>query len=206
MLNKARIAVLVSGGGTNLEALFNAQAAGALPHGEIVAVLSSSPDVFALERAKRRGVPAIPLSRKQLGQEAFEAALTQKLAEHRADLIVLAGFLSILSADFVRRWPDRIVNVHPSLIPAFCGKGYYGLKVHQAALERGVKVTGATVHLVNEIPDGGRILLQKAVDILPGDTPEVLQRRVMEQAEWVLLPQAVEQLAAHIAAEKEEHL
>ena len=206
MLNKARIAVLVSGGGTNLEALFNAQAAGALPHGEIVAVLSSSPDVFALERAKRRGVPAIPLSRKQLGQEAFEAALMQKLAEHRADLIVLAGFLSILSADFVRRWPDRIVNVHPSLIPAFCGKGYYGLKVHQAALERGVKVTGATVHLVNEIPDGGRILLQKAVDILPGDTPEVLQRRVMEQAEWVLLPQAVEQLAAHIAAEKEEHL
>lgn len=206
MLNKARIAVLVSGGGTNLEALFNAQAAGALPHGEIVAVFSSSPDVFALERAKRRGVPAIPLSRKQLGQEAFEAALTQKLAEHRADLIVLAGFLSILSADFVRRWPDRIVNVHPSLIPAFCGKGYYGLKVHQAALERGVKVTGATVHLVNEIPDGGRILLQKAVDILPGDTPEVLQRRVMEQAEWVLLPQAVEQLAAHIAAEKEEHL
>ena len=206
MLNKARIAVLVSGGGTNLEALFNAQAAGALPHGEIVAVLSSSPDVFALERAKRRGVPAIPLSRKQLGQEAFEAALMQKLAEHRADLIVLAGFLSILSADFVRRWPDRIVNVHPSLIPAFCGKGYYGLRVHQAALERGVKVTGATVHLVNEIPDGGRILLQKAVDILPGDTPEVLQRRVMEQAEWVLLPQAVEQLAAHIAAEKEEHL
>ena len=171
-----------------------------------MAVLSSSPDVFALERAKRRGVPALPLSRKQLGQEAFEAALMQKLAEHRADLIVLAGFLSILSADFVRRWPDRIVNVHPSLIPAFCGKGYYGLKVHQAALERGVKVTGATVHLVNEIPDGGRILLQKAVDILPGDTPEVLQRRVMEQAEWVLLPQAVEQLAAHIAAEKEDHL
>ena len=206
MLNKARIAVLVSGGGTNLEALFNAQAAGALPHGEIVAVLSSSPDVFALERAKRRGVPAIPLSRKQLGQEAFEAALTQKLAEHRADLIVLAGFLSILSADFVRRWPDRIVNVHPSLIPAFCGKGYYGLKVHEEALRRGVKVTGATVHLVNEIPDGGRILLQKAVEVLPGDTPEVLQRRVMEQAEWVLLPRAVEQLSAQIASEKEDHL
>ena len=197
MLNKARIAVLVSGGGTNLEALLNAQETGALPHGEIVLVLSSNPEAYALERAKRRGVPAIPLSRKQLGQ-----ALTQ----YRVDLVVLAGFLSILSSDFVRRWPDRIVNVHPSLIPAFCGKGYYGLKVHEAALRRGVRVTGATVHLVNEIPDGGRILLQKAVDILPGDTPETLQRRVMEQAEWVLLPQAAEQLAAHIATEKEEHL
>ena len=203
MLN---IAVLVSGGGTNLEALLNAQEAGALPHGEIVLVLSSNPEAYALERAKRRGVPAIPLSRKQLGQEPFEAALMEALTQYRVDLVVLAGFLSILSSDFVRRWPDRIVNVHPSLIPAFCGKGYYGLKVHEAALRRGVRVTGATVHLVNEIPDGGRILLQKAVDILPGDTPETLQRRVMEQAEWVLLPQAAEQLAAHIATEKEEHL
>lgn len=206
MLNKARIAVLVSGGGTNLEALFNAQAAGALPHGEIVLVLSSNPGAFALERAKRRGVPAFAVSRRELGPEGFEAALMKKLVEYRVDLIVLAGFLSILSENFVRRWPDRIVNVHPSLIPAFCGKGYYGLKVHEAALRRGVKVTGATVHLVNEIPDGGRILLQKAVDILPGDTPETLQRRVMEQAEWALLPRAVEQLAAHIAAEKEDHL
>ena len=206
MLNKARIAVLVSGGGTNLEALLNAQEAGALPHVEIVLVLSSNPEAYALERAKRRGVPAIPLSRKQLGQEPFEAALMEALTQYRVDLVVLAGFLSILSADFVRHWPDRIVNVHPSLIPAFCGKGYYGLKVHEAALRRGVRVTGATVHLVNEIPDGGRILLQKAVDILPGDTPETLQRRVMEQAEWVLLPQAAEQLAAHIATEKEEHL
>ena len=206
MLNKARIAVLVSGGGTNLEALLNAQEAGALPHVEIVLVLSSNPEAYALERAKRRGVPAIPLSRKQLGQEPFEAALMEALTQYRVDLVVLAGFLSILSAVFVRRWPDRIVNVHPSLIPAFCGKGYYGLKVHEAALRRGVRVTGATVHLVNEIPDGGRILLQKAVDILPGDTPETLQRRVMEQAEWVLLPQAAEQLAAHIATEKEEHL
>ncbi|WP_302495365.1 phosphoribosylglycinamide formyltransferase [Dysosmobacter welbionis] len=206
MLNKARIAVLVSGGGTNLEALLNAQEAGALPHGEIVLVLSSNPEAYALERAKRRGVPAIPLSRKQLGQEPFEAALMEALTQYRVDLVVLAGFLSILSSDFVRRWPDRIVNVHPSLIPAFCGKGYYGLKVHEAALRRGVRVTGATVHLVNEIPDGGRILLQKAVDILPGDTPETLQRRVMEQAEWVLLPQAAEQLAAHIATEKEDHL
>ena len=206
MLNKARIAVLVSGGGTNLEALLNAQEAGALPHGEIVLVLSSNPEAYALELAKRRGVPAIPLSRKQLGQEPFEAALMEALTQYRVDLVVLAGFLSILSSDFVRRWPDRIVNVHPSLIPAFCGKGYYGLKVHEAALRRGVRVTGATVHLVNEIPDGGRILLQKAVDILPGDTPETLQRRVMEQAEWVLLPQAAEQLAAHIATEKEDHL
>lgn len=206
MLNKAHIAVLVSGGGTNLEALFNAQAAGDLPHGEIVLVLSSNPGAFALERAKRRGVPAFAVSRKQLGQEPFEAALMKALTQYRVDLVVLAGFLSILSENFVRRWPDRIVNVHPSLIPAFCGKGYYGLRVHQAALERGVKVTGATVHLVNEIPDGGRILLQKAVEVQPGDTPETLQRRVMEQAEWVLLPQAVEQLAAHIAAEKEDHL
>ena len=206
MLNKARIAVLVSGGGTNLEALFNAQAAGDLPHGEIVLVVSSNPDAFALERAKRRGVPAFAVSRKQLGQEPFEAALMEALTQYRVDLVVLAGFLSILSENFVRRWPDRIVNVHPSLIPAFCGKGYYGLRVHQAALERGVRVTGATVHLVNEIPDGGRILLQKAVEVQPGDTPEVLQRRVMEQAEWVLLPQAVEQLSAHIAMEKEDHL
>lgn len=206
MLNKAHIAVLVSGGGTNLEALFNAQAAGDLPHGEIVLVLSSNPGAFALERAKRRGVPAFAVSRKQLGQEPFEAALMEALTQYRVDLVVLAGFLSILSENFVRRWPDRIVNVHPSLIPAFCGKGYYGLKVHEAALRRGVKVTGATVHLVNEIPDGGRILLQKAVEVQPGDTPETLQRRVMEQAEWVLLPQAVEQLAAHIAAEKEDHL
>ena len=206
MLNKAHIAVLVSGGGTNLEALFNAQAAGDLPHGEIVLVLSSNPGAFALERAKRRGVPAFAVSRRELGPEGFEAALMKKLVEYRVDLVVLAGFLSILSENFVRRWPDRIVNVHPSLIPAFCGKGYYGLKVHEAALRRGVKVTGATVHLVNEIPDGGRILLQKAVEVQPGDTPETLQRRVMEQAEWVLLPQAVEQLSAHIAMEKEDHL
>ena len=191
MLNKARIAVLVSGGGTNLEALLNAQEAGALPHGEIVLVLSSNPEAYALERAKRRGVPAIPLSRKQLGQEPFEAALMEALTQYRVDLVVLAGFLSILSADFVRRWPDRIVNVHPSLIPAFCGKGYYGLRVHQAALERGVKVTGATVHFVSEECDGGPIVSQKAVEVLPDDTPEVLQRRVMEQCEWKLLPQAV---------------
>ena len=203
MLTKARIAVLVSGGGTNLEALLKAQESGAIPHGEIVLVCASSQGVYALERAKNHGVAAAAFPRKDMTQEAFETALMKKLTESRADLIVLAGFLSILSGNFVKRWPDRIVNVHPSLIPAFCGKGYYGLKVHEAALERGVKVTGATVHLVNEIPDGGRILLQKAVEILPGDTPEILQRRVMEQAEWVLLPKAVELLSARIAAKKE---
>ena len=206
MLRRARIAVLVSGGGTDLEALLGAQATGGIPHGEIVLVCASNETAFALERARRRGIPAFGIPRRALGQEKFEAALTEKLADYRVDLIVLAGFLSILSEDFVRRWPDRIVNIHPSLIPAFCGKGYYGLKVHEEALRRGVKVTGATVHLVNEIPDGGRILLQKAVEVLPGDTPEVLQRRVMEQAEWVLLPRAVEQLSAQIASEKEDHL
>ena len=199
MLNKARIAVLVSGGGTNLEALLKAQESGAIPHGEIVVVLSSTEGAYALERAKNHGVPGFAVPRKAMTQAEFETALEEKLTEYQADLIILAGFLSILSADFVSRWPERIINVHPSLIPAFCGKGFYGLKVHEAALSRGVKVTGATVHLVNEIPDGGRILLQKAVDILPGDTAEVLQRRVMEQAEWVLLPQAAEMLCKQIS-------
>ena len=202
-MKRARIAVLVSGGGTNLEALLSAQEAGRIPHGEIVLVLSSSAGAYALERAKNHGVPGFAVPRKGVSQEAFEAGLTDKLTEYRADMIVLAGFLSILSEGFVKRWPERILNVHPALIPSFCGKGMYGLKVHEAALARGVKVTGATVHLVNEIPDGGRILLQKAVDILPGDTPEVLQRRVMEQAEWVLLPQAAELLSKQICeAEK----
>ena len=198
-MSRARIAVLVSGGGTNLEALLNAQEAGSIPHGEIVVVLSSSPGAYALERAKNHGVPGFAVPRKRNTQADFEAGLTEKLTEYRADMIVLAGFLSILSQDFVRRWPDRIINVHPALIPSFCGEGMYGLRVHEAALEKGVKVTGATVHLVDEIPDGGRILLQKAVEILPGDTPEVLQRRVMEQAEWVLLPQAAELVAQGLA-------
>lgn len=193
MLNKARIAVLVSGGGTNLEALLRAQEQNRLPHGEIVLVLSSSPDAYALTRAERHGVPAAAIPRGG-SAEVFERELSARLQNARIDLIVLAGFLSILSGEFVGQWPDRIVNVHPSLIPAFCGKGYYGLKVHEAVLAEGVKITGATVHLVNEVPDGGRILLQKAVRVLPGDTPESLQRRVMEQAEWVLLPRAVEQL------------
>ena len=195
---KARIAVFVSGGGTNLEALLNAQERGDIPHGEIVLVCASNETAYALTRAANHGVPGVAIPKKLMSQEAFEANLSLKLAEYRVDLIVLAGFLSILSENFVKQWPDRIINIHPSLIPSFCGKGMYGLKVHEAALARGVKVTGATVHLVNEIPDGGRILLQKAVDILPDDTAETLQRRVMEQAEWILLPQAAELLSKQI--------
>ena len=199
----SRIAVLVSGGGTNLEHLLLAQEAGRIPHGKIVLTVSDSPGAYALKRAENHGIPGVCVPKKGVPQAEFEAALSKELAACRADMVILAGFLAILSPEFVRQWPDRILNIHPSLIPSFCGKGYYGLKVHEAALARGVKVTGATVHFVNEIPDGGRILLQKAVDILPGDTPEVLQRRVMEQAEWVLLPQAAELVAAQIAEEKE---
>ena len=200
-MKKARIAVFVSGGGTNLEALLKAQEAGSIPHGEIVLVCASNETAYALTRAANHGVPGVAVPKKNRSQEEFEAALTAHLKEHRIDLIVLAGFLSILSEDFVKQWPDRIINVHPSLIPSFCGKDYYGLRVHEAALEKGVKVTGATVHIVNEIPDGGRILLQKAVEIQPDDTPEVLQRRVMEQAEWILLPQATEMLSKQISEE-----
>ena len=192
---KARIAVLVSGGGTNLQALLDAQHAGKLPSGEIVLVVSNVAGAYALERAKKAGVPGCTLLKKALGsQEAFEAALLRTLQENRIDVIILAGFLNILSGNFTDRYPDRILNIHPSLIPSFCGAGFYGLKVHEAALAYGVKVTGATVHFVNSVPDGGRIIAQKAVDIFPGDTPESLQRRVMEQAEWVLLPQAAEQV------------
>ena len=200
-MKKARIAVFVSGGGTNLEALLKAQEAGAIPHGEIVLVCASNETAYALTRAANHGVPGVAVPKKNLSQDAFETALTKQLKEHRIDLIVLAGFLSILSEEFVNQWPDRIINVHPSLIPSFCGKDYYGLRVHEAALEKGVKVTGATVHIVNEIPDGGRILLQKAVEVQPDDTPETLQRRVMEQAEWILLPQATELLSKQISEE-----
>ena len=200
-MKKARIAVFVSGGGTNLEALLKAQEAGAIPHGEIVLVCASNETAYALTRAANHGVPGVAVPKKKLSQDEFEAALNEHLKEHRIDLIVLAGFLSILSENFVKQWPDRIINIHPSLIPSFCGKDYYGLRVHEAALEKGVKVTGATVHIVNEIPDGGRILLQKAVEIQPDDTPEVLQRRVMEQAEWILLPQATEMLSKQISEE-----
>jgi len=200
MMNKARIAVFVSGGGTNLEALLNAQEKGEIPHGEIVLVCASNETAYALTRAANHGVPGVAVPRKGKTQMEFEQALSQHLADHQIDIIVLAGFLSILSADFVKQWPERIVNVHPSLIPSFCGKGMYGLKVHESALEYGVKVTGATVHLVNEIPDGGRILLQKAIEIKPDDTAETLQRRVMEQAEWILLPRAAEQVSAELMA------
>ena len=203
-MNRTRIAVLVSGGGTNLQALLDAQSAGNLPDGEIVAVISSNAGAYALERARTAGVPAYAVARRECAsQEEFESRISAVLAECGAELIVLAGFLSILSADFTKRWPRRILNVHPALIPAFSGKGCYGLRVHEAALAKGVKVTGATVHFVNEIPDGGEILLQKAVDVLPGDTPETLQRRVMEQAEWVLLPQAAQSVAKAIREEKE---
>ena len=204
MLRKARIAVLVSGGGTNLQALLDAQASGALHSGEIVAVISSKPDVYALTRAASAGVPGFVAARKDCASQAeFEEKISTVLREQQVDLIILAGFMSILSADFTSRWPERIINVHPALIPSFCGKGAYGLKVHEMALEYGVKVTGATVHFVNEIPDGGKILLQKAVDILPDDTAETLQRRVMEQAEWILLPQAAEMVSAALMNEKE---
>ena len=201
MLTKARIAVFVSGGGTNLEALLQAQEAGAIPHGEIVLVCASNETAYALTRAANHGVPGVAVPKKKMTQAEFESELSRHLQEYHVDLIVLAGFLSILSADFVKHWPERIINVHPALIPSFCGKGMYGLKVHEAALAYGVKVTGATVHLVNEIPDGGRILLQKAVEILPDDTAETLQRRVMEQAEWILLPQAVELLCKQLVGE-----
>lgn len=195
MKEKARIAVLVSGGGTNLQALLDAQQSGVLHSGEIVLVVSNNSKAYALERAAKAGVETAV--RKG---PAFEDELRALLKQYRIDLIILAGFMRILSERFTSEWPNRILNVHPSLIPAFCGKGYYGLRVHEEALRRGVKVTGATVHFVNEIPDGGEILLQKAVDVLPGDTPEQLQRRVMEQAEWILLPQAAELVSKGVKA------
>ena len=193
---KAKIAVLVSGGGTNLQALIDAQHSGMIHSGEICAVISNKADAYALERAKNAGIPGFVVSKKELGsQEAFEAKIKEILTENEVDIIVLAGFMCILSENFTKAYPERIINVHPSLIPSFCGKGFYGLYVHEAALAYGVKVTGATVHFVNEIPDGGKIILQKAVAIEEGDTPEVLQKRVMEQAEWIILPQAVEQVS-----------
>ena len=195
MKEKARIAVLVSGGGTNLQALLDAQQSGVLHSGEIILVVSNNSKAYALERAAKAGVETAV--RKG---PAFEEELRVLLQQYRIDLIILAGFMRILSERFTSEWPNRILNVHPSLIPAFCGKGYYGLRVHEEALRRGVKVTGATVHFVNEIPDGGEILLQKAVDVLPGDTPEQLQRRVMEQAEWILLPQAAELVSKGVKA------
>ena len=192
------IAVLVSGGGTNLQALIDAQA-NVLQHGKIKLVISSKPDVYALQRAKQAGIDQCVITKRDyVTQEEFSNALLKQLQICQIDMIVLAGYLSILDETIIRAYPNRIINIHPSLIPSFCGKGYYGLKVHEAALAYGVKVTGATVHIVNEVPDGGKILLQKAVDILPSDTPETLQQRVMEEAEWILLPQAAEMIAKEI--------
>ena len=189
----ARIAVLVSGGGTNLQALIDAQKAGTLHSGTIALVVSNAAGAYALERAKNAGIPGVTLLKKQLGGQAgFENALQQTLEEHQIDVIVLAGFMTILSGNFTDKWPRRILNIHPALIPSFCGEGFYGLKVHEEALKRGVKVTGATVHIVDEGTDTGPILLQKAVEVKEGDTPEILQRRVMEEAEWQILPKAVE--------------
>ena len=201
---KAKIAVLVSGGGTNLQAILDAQAAGKLPHGEVSLVVSNRTGAYALERARAAGVETLTLTKKACGgQEGFEAALQKALVDRGIELIVLAGFLAILSGAFTDRWPRRILNVHPSLIPAFCGEGFYGLRAHEAVLQKGVKVTGATVHFVNEVPDGGEILFQKAVRVRPGDTPETLQRRVMEQAEWKLLPRAVELVSREIVSRRD---
>ena len=200
MLN---IAVLVSGGGTNLQALLDAQTAGEIHGGRIALVLASKPGVYALERAQRAGVPSSVIVRREFPtQEAYDDALLARLAEAKIDLVVLAGFLTIISERVVARYENRILNVHPSLIPSFCGEGFYGLRVHEEALRRGVKVTGATVHFVNNVCDGGPIVLQKAVAVEEGDTPETLQRRVMEQAEWLLLPRAVRMLSEQVEGEK----
>lgn len=190
---KTRIAVFVSGGGTNFEALINAQENGKIPHGEIVLMVSSSKTAYALKRAENHGIKSVVCSKKELGsQESFEEEILKNLEENDVQLIVLAGFMSILSKEFTKKYENRIINIHPSLIPSFCGEGFYGLHVHEAALKKGVKVTGATVHIVNEIPDGGPIIMQKAVCIEENDTPEILQKRVMEQAEWKILPESVE--------------
>ena len=194
-MEKARIAVLVSGGGTNLQALIDAQQSGIINSGTISLVIANNPNAYALERAAKAGIQTRVITKKMSGsQAAFEQGIKDALTENQIDLIVLAGFMSILSEDFTKDYPERILNVHPSLIPSFCGAGYYGLRVHEEALAYGVKVTGATVHFVNEIPDGGKIILQKAVEIQEGDTPEILQKRVMEQAEWKILPAAVEKV------------
>lgn len=195
---RARVAVLVSGGGTNLQALIDAAARGEMPHAELSLVVSNRRSAYALERAEKADVTGVFLAK-----DNFEARLSELLEEHKIDVIVLAGFLRILSGEFTAKWSGRILNIHPSLIPAFCGEGWYGLRVHEEALKYGVKVTGATVHYVNHIPDGGEIIYQKAVEVLPGDTPELLQRRVMEQAEWILLPMAVEKVAKELCDQDE---
>ena len=202
-MKKTKIAVFVSGGGTNFEAIIKASETGKIPHGEFSLVLSSNPEAYALERAKNHGIESVVVSRKEYGDK-FEEKIIEELDKRGIEMIVLAGFMSILSASFTDRYNSRIINVHPSLIPSFCGKGFYGLKVHEAALEYGVKVTGATVHYVNSIPDGGKIIAQRAVYIEDGDTPEILQKRVMEQAEWIILPEACEKVAALLSESAEE--
>ncbi len=203
-MKKVRIAVFVSGNGSNLQAIIDYERAGHIPHGEIALVLSSRADAYALSRAALANIPSAVVSRKEFSDTAeFEKKIESVLREFKIDLIVLAGYMTILSADFVKKYPERIINVHPSLIPSFCGKGYYGLRVHEAALNYGVKVTGATVHFVNEVPDGGRIILQKSVMIRKGETPESLQTHVMRNAEWIILPRAVEMVAKMIAKGRE---
>lgn len=202
MNKKVYIAVFVSGGGTNLQALINAEKSGILKNGTIRLVVSSNKNALALKRAQTAGIKTAVCERKGISQEEFEKKLLSALEKENIEVIVLAGFMSILSADFVKHYPDRIINVHPSLIPSFCGEGFYGLRVHKAALDYGVKVTGATVHFVNEIPDGGRIIMQKAINVEEGDTPEVLQKRVMENAEWIILPASAEKVCRKIKEEK----
>lgn len=197
-MKKVKVAVLVSGGGTNLQAILNAVDDRIITSAEIKVVISNNPNAFALTRAENHGVRGVCINKKELGGLEFENRLVALLKELEIDLIVLAGFMCILSESFTKTFANRIINVHPALIPSFCGKGYYGLKVHEEALKYGVKVTGATVHFVNEIPDGGKIIAQKAVEILDGDTPEILQKRVMEQAEWILLPRAIESVSKDI--------
>ncbi len=206
MNNKVNIAVLVSGGGTNLQALINAQKSGIITSGEIKLVVSSNKNAYALKRAENAEIKTAVCERKVISQKEFEESILNALEKEKIEVIVLAGFMSILSADFVKRYPERIINVHPSLIPSFCGEGFYGLRVHKAALDYGVKVTGATVHFVNEIPDGGRIIMQKAVDIEENDTPEALQKRVMENAEWIILPAAAEKVCKEIKERKNERI
>lgn len=206
MNNKVNIAVLVSGGGTNLQALINAQKSGILKSGEIKLVVSSNKNAYALKRAENAGIKTAVCERKGFSQKEFENNILNALEKEKIEVIVLAGFMSILSAEFVKHYPERIINVHPSLIPSFCGEGFYGLRVHKAALDYGVKVTGATVHFVNEIPDGGRIIMQKAVEIKENDTPEALQKRVMENAEWIILPAAAEKVCKEIKERKNERI
>ena len=203
-MHRRRIGVMVSGGGTNLQALIDAEKEGKIPDGTIVLTLSDNEKAYALTRAENAGIKTYVVSKKQYDRKEFEKKATEILEDNRIELIVLAGFMRILGKEFIKKYENRIINVHPSLIPSFCGEGYYGIKVHEAALGYGVKVSGATVHYVNEIPDGGKIIKQKAVEVREGDTPETLQKMIMEQAEWIILPEAAEQVCREIKKEKGE--